>query len=169
MHKKILYLFIVLNSITSLSQESNIYHFQNDKFEVKEISLEKYSSVIIRRDGQKILTGIIIRKYNKNNCELIKLYDRNNESYKDEKYIITPEMFDNIAKDLDSIDVHKINSLDNSNIYDGTHYTLKFRDYNYTVQLYSNTPEISTKERGLEEFLALSKKIWNLSSIEKKK
>ena len=167
--------FLILLFIFKLgySQNSNEYKIEKN-IKVTYIKLEINSSLVYMKNV-KMLTGISLNRRNDSISYLWKLYDRKDtigdskltykELFNKGSIEIPTSLFDEIASKLKDIDIEKINKSTDYGIMDGNWYYLTFSGNGYEITGKAHTPELKTKERGLEEYLNLCQQIWNLSKL----
>jgi hypothetical protein len=78
---------------------------------------------------------------------------------------IETAFFDNIVKNLNLLNIKKINSSRIHTVLHPTQYKLTFSGNSFSIYTNTNSPIIKTKERGLVKYLALCDKIWKLSEL----
>ncbi|WP_460219353.1 hypothetical protein [Psychroserpens sp. MEBiC05023] len=167
--------FLILLFFYKINYSQNSNEYKIDKHvEITFICLKIKSSIVYTKNSKKQI-GISLNRRNDSISYLWKLYDKKDtigdsklnykELFMKNAIEIPTSEFDMIVSKLKEINIDKVNNSTSNGIMDGNWYYLTFSGNGYEITAKAHTPELKTKERGLEEYLNLCKQIWNLSEL----
>lgn len=161
----------------------NVYtHSQNNDYKIEEtIKIEEISLSITRSVLKYNPKRLVTVRLNRENDSITYLSFKYGSKYANEDVVdevlqdwkpinsieIDSEIFDEIVKDLNKLDIKELNKdfRKNRNVLDGSVYDLSFTDYNYNINVTIYAPNVNTEEGGFRNFLNVCEKIWDLKKL----
>ena len=147
-----------------------------ETIKIQEISLSITRSVL-KYNPKRLVTV----RLNRENDSITYLSFKYGSKYTDEEAVdevlhdwkpvnsieIDSRIFDDIVKDLKTLDIKDLNKnfSKNANVFDGSTYDLSFTNYNYMINATIYAPKANTEERELANFLNVCEKIWSLKEF----
>jgi hypothetical protein len=175
--KKVILIFIIFFITINLSYSQNNHEYKiNRSIKIHFISLKLSHSNIYKKNKERTIIGITISRDNDSISRIQKIYDKEDSTkpkgltYLEElnwgSIKISTKTFDKIISLIEKLDIENLNKqFPDLYMCGSRHYYLTFSGEGYQISSTVISPDIDTKERGLEDFLTVSNEIWKLTEL----